>query len=205
MPIIRINYAFLVPFVIFTLPEAALFQEEAIIALILILLGSAGTFTGNKFATFFASTSLLGIIVWGKVASDLYHLPGLDSALLLLEFMLVILLMELSNTAISFHKTYAQIQDRNDEISAEYRRGLIEWARIKFSNLATLIGLAFVLSLGLLVVGDLVSISVNQIAFSGILVMIAVVALLILLIHGREPEEKRRQGIATQHPNASYF
>jgi len=150
-------------------------------------------FTGNQSASLFVSASLLGIIVWGKVASDLYNLPGLDSGLLLLEFMAVILLMEFSSTAILFHKTYVQIQDRNDEISAEYRRSLIGWARVKLLSLTRLIGIAFGLSLGLLVVGDLVSVSVNQIAFSGILVMVAVVALLILLTYGREPDEKKRE------------
>jgi len=49
-----------------------------------------------------------------------------------------------------------------------------------------------VLSLGLLILGSLVSISFNQIAFSGVLVLAAVVAIFILLTYRREPELRRR-------------
>ncbi len=148
--------------------------------------------TRNRTAAILTSASLLGLVIWGKVASDLYRLPGIDSALLLLEFMLVVFLMEASNTTISFDHIYRQLQSKNDNVSTEYRGGLIIWARDQFLNLGRLIAAAFGLSLGLLVVGDLVSISVNHVAFSGILVLVAVAVLLVLLTHGREPETRRR-------------
>ena len=49
---------------------------------------------------------------------------------------------------------------------------------------------AFGLSLGLLVIGGIVSVSVNQLAFSGILVIVAVIALVVLLTYRREPEDR---------------
>lgn len=138
------------------------------------------------------STILLGLIIWGKVATDLYQLPGIDSALLLLQFMIVILLMEASNATISFERGYRLLGAKTDEISENCRRELIVWMREHLKNLATLVTVATGLSLGLLVLGDLISVSINQIAFSGVLVLLAVVVLLVLVVYGREPEPRDR-------------
>jgi len=106
--------------------------------------------------------------------------------------MLVIFLMEASDTTISFDRASLPLKGKNDDISTSYRLELILWARNQLLSIGRLIAAAFGLSLSLLVMGDLVSISVNQIAFSGILVMVAVVALLILVTYGREPEDRDR-------------
>ena len=50
---------------------------------------------------------------------------------------------------------------------------------------------AFMLSIGLLVFGSLVNVSVDQLAFAGILVLASVIAILFLLTHRREPETDR--------------
>jgi hypothetical protein len=132
------------------------------------------------------------LIVWGKVAIDLFSLPETDSALLLLQFMIVILLMEASNATISFDEAYRQVRGKRDDISERYKSELMVWVREHLKNIGTLIMLATGLSLILLVVGDQVSISTDQIALSGILVLVAVAALLILLVYGREPEQVER-------------
>jgi hypothetical protein len=67
-----------------------------------------------------------------------------------------------------------------------------KWERVQLLSLGKLTLASFGLSLGLLILGSLVSVSVNQIAFSGILVLAAVVAIFILLTFRREPEEPRR-------------
>jgi hypothetical protein len=162
-----------------------------LIIAVLTVLGLTGMLTGNLAAASITSASLLALIIWGKVASDLYRLAGPDSAILLLQFMLVILLMEASGTALRFDATYKQLQGRNDEISAEARTRVTEWARAQLLSLGRLTTAAFLLSLGLLVLGSIVSVSINQLAFSGSLVLAAVVALLILLIYRREPEEQK--------------
>lgn len=139
-----------------------------------------------------ASASLLLLVVWGKIADDLYGLPGPDSALLLFQFMLVILLMEASIAALTFDSAIKELKDRNDDFSALARSRATEWAGTQLFNLAKLTTASFGVSLGLLVLGSLLSVSVNQIAFSGVLTLAAVIAILILLTYRRTPDERKR-------------
>lgn len=132
------------------------------------------------------------LIIWGKIADDIYGLPGPDSALLLFQFMLVIFLMEASTTALIFQSSINQLDGKNDDLSTLARTRVIKWERVQLLNLGKLALGAFGLSLGLLILGSLVSVSVNQIAFSGVLVLAAVIAIFILLIYQREPDERRR-------------
>ena len=145
----------------------------------------------NRTAILAASGSLLLLIVWGKVAGDIYGLPGPDSALLLLQFMLVIFLMEASATALIFDSTIKQLEGKNDDLSTLAKMRVMKWEQAQLLSLGKLALGAFGLSLGLLILGSLVSVSVNQIAFSGVLVLAAVIAIFILLTYRREPEERR--------------
>ena len=151
-----------------------------------------GTLSRNRTAVFLSSASLLLLIVWGKIASDVYGQPGPDSALLLFNFMLVIFLMEASTTALTFDSTIKELEGKNDVLSTLARRRVTKWARVQLFSLGKLTTAAFGLSLGLLVLGSLVSVSINQIAFSGVLVLLAVVAIFILLTYRREPEKRTR-------------
>ena len=139
-----------------------------------------------------ASASLLLLLIWGKVARDLYGLPGPDSALLLLQFMSVIFLMEASTTTLTFDYTIKQLEGKDDDLSAMARMRVTDWERVQLLNLGKLTIASFGLTLGLLILGSLVSVSVNQIAFSGILVLAAFVAIFILLTYRRDPQERRR-------------
>lgn len=135
---------------------------------------------------------MLLLIVWGKIAGDIYRLPGPDSALLLLQFMLVIFLMEASTTTLTFDSTVKQLKGKNDDISVLARMRAMEWARVQLFSLGKLTIAAFGFALGLLVLGGLLSVSINQIAFSGVLVLAAVVAIFVLITYRREPEKQRR-------------
>jgi hypothetical protein len=146
----------------------------------------------NRTAILVASGSLLLLILWGKIAGDLYSIPGPDSAVILLQFMLVIFLMEASTTLLTFDSHIKQLQGKNDELSSTARIRLTEWERVQLFNLGKLTAASIGLSLGLLIVGSLVSVSFNQIAFSGVLVLAAIVAIFVLLTYRREPEERRR-------------
>ncbi len=146
----------------------------------------------SRSAVWLASASLLLLIVWGKVARDLYGQPGPDSALLLLQFMLVIFLMEASTTTLTFDNAIKQLEGGNDDLSALARMRVTKWERVQLLNLGRLTIASFGLTLGLLILGSLVSVSVNQIAFSAILVLAAFVAIFILLTYRREPEERKR-------------
>jgi len=154
-------------------------------------MGLVGMLLGNRTAIFVASGSLLLLIVWGKVVGDIYRLPGPDSALLLFQFMLVIFLMEASTTVLTFDSTIRQLEGKNDDLSSLARMRVMNWERVQLFSLGRLTLASFGLSLGLLILGSLVSVSVNQIAFSGILVLAAVVAIFVLLTYRREPEQRR--------------
>ena len=191
--LLKINFVIVVPWIALTVPAAAIYQQQLLIILVLVPLGLSGTLTGSRSASSLTSVVLIGLIIWSKVGSDLFHLGTLDSALLLLEFMTVIFLMEATNTAISVDQRLKQLRGRNDDFSLETRRHLLGWAREHILGLAKITSLSFALSLGLLVVGDLLSVSFSQIAISGVLVLVAVAALVVLLIYGREPEQSRRR------------
>ncbi len=203
VPLLKVNHVFLVPLIILGLPSVVLFQQGLLIIPILVVVGLAGMLTRNSVAASMTSVSLLGLIVWGRIASDLWGLTGIDTALLLLEFMLVILLMEASSAVISFDTINKRLEGKNDNASVESRARLTEWLGAQLASLGKLIATAFALSLGLLVIGDLVSVSVNQFAFSGALVLLAVVALLILLTYRREPEDRKRRNALFQHSHTS--
>jgi hypothetical protein len=131
-------------------------------------------------------------MVWGKIAGDIYGLPGPDSAILLLQFMLVIFLMEASTTALTLDSAIKRLEGKYDDLSESARMRAMNWERVQLLNLGKLTVASFGLSLGLLILGSLVSVSFNQIAFSGVLVLAAVVAIFVLLTYRREPEEPRR-------------
>ena len=147
---------------------------------------------GSRIATFIASGTLLLLVVWGKVAADIYSLPGPDSALFLLQFMLVIFLLEASTVVLNSDSVFKQLKGKNDELSSIARVRVMSWKQVQLLGLGKLMLASFGLSLGLLIIGSVVSVSVNQIAFSGVLVIAAVVAIFVLLTYRREPEERKR-------------
>ena len=189
----KLNHILLVPSILLTLPPAALFQQPILILAILTVVGLTGMLLRKTVLATIASASLLGLIVWGKIASDLFSLPGPDSALLLVEFMLVIFLMEASNVVLTLDSTGRQLEGKTDEFSETARTRLLEWARIQFARLGRLTIASSALALLLLVLGGVVSVPAGYIAFSGTLVLAAVAAIVILLTYRREPEERRRR------------
>ena len=190
--LLRINYVFLAPWIVLSLPPVSLAQQSILVAAIVAIIGLGGMLLGSKDSIWLASASLLLLLVWGKVASDLYGLPGPDSALLLLQFMLVIFFMEASTTILKLDYTINKLKGKEDELSALARVRVTKWERSQLLNLGKLTFASFGLTLGLLILGSLISVSVNHIAFSGILVLAALVAIFILFTYRREPEERRR-------------
>ncbi len=189
---LRINYVFLAPWIVLSLPPSALGQQSILVTAPVAIVGFAGMSLGNRATIYAASGSLLLLIVWGKVAGDLYGLPGPDSAVLLLQFMLVIFLMEASITVLTLDSAIKPLEGKNDDLSESARMRAMRWERVQLFNLGKLSAASFVLSLGLLILGSLASISFDEIAFSGVLVLAAVVAIFVLLTYRREPEEQRR-------------
>lgn len=156
------------------------------------MVGLAGTLLRISSAAFVASGALLVLIVWGKVASDLFALPGEDSALLLLKFITVIFLMEVSGAVIIMDNAWVKLLGRDDDLSKAARTRLVRWITAQITSLGKLTAGAFGLSIVLLLIGGFVNVSFSQLAFSGVLVLAAVVAILILLTYRREPETPRK-------------
>lgn len=191
-PLLRINYVFVTPWITLSLPPIALGQQAILVTAVVAIVGLAGMLLGNRTVVLAVFGSLLSLIVWGKVVNDIYELPGPDSALFLLQFLLVIFLMEASSVVLSFDSIIKQLEGKNDDLSSLARMRMSKWERVQLFNLGKLTLASFGLSLGLLTLGGLASVSINQIAFSGVLVLVAVVAIFVLLTYRREPEVQRR-------------
>jgi len=185
-----VNYLFLAPWIIFSLSPAVLFQQSILVAGLIVTVGEVGMLTNNRRASMIASSSLLFVILWSKVASDLYSLPSPDTAVLLLQFLVTIFLMEASASAIVFRITSSQIS-KVGEVSQTSRTSLNRWAVGQLTGLAKLFVGGFLLSLALLVVGSIISVSFSQLALTGALALGAVVAILFLLTYRREPQTMR--------------
>ncbi|HVH15953.1 MAG TPA: hypothetical protein VNA15_09595 [Candidatus Angelobacter sp.] len=195
MPFLKINYLLLAPWIILSLPPLAIGQQQILVTSLVATFGLMGMMLGNRSVVLSVSASLLLLIVWGKIVADIYGLPGPDSALLLLQFMLVIFLMEASTTALAFDGKIKELRGRDDDLSALAIKRVGEWARVQLFSLGKLTTAAFGLSLGLVIFGSLVSVSVDQLAFSGFLVLASVVAIFILLTYRREPRELERSKV----------
>lgn len=191
-PLLKVNYVFLAAWIVLSLPPIALAQQSVLVLAAVAIIGFVGMLTGSRTAIFIASGTLLLLVVWGKVATDIYSLPGPDSALFLLQFMLVIFLMQASTVVLISDSIFKQLKGKNDELSSIAWVRVMNWKQVQLSSLGKLMLASFGLSLGLLILGSLVSVSVNQIGFSGVLVVAAVVAIFVLLTYRREPEERKR-------------
>ena len=167
------------------------FQQQLYILLILVIVGLAGMLLRLPRAAHAASATLLILIIWGKVATDLFALPAMDSALLLLQFLAVIFLMEASSTTLTMEGVRLKLQGKDDDVSRAARVRLLKWTSAQLGSLAKLAVGGFGLALALLLIGGFVNLAINQLAFSGILVIASVVAILVLLTYRREPEERK--------------
>ncbi len=134
-----------------------------------------------------ASMGLLLLLIWGKVAGDLFGIGAPDTAVFLVQFMAILFFWEASSIALIFDSAFKELGPKLDDISVAIRIRVSDWARLQLVALAQLSLAAIGLSLGLLVLGSTVSVSINQLGFTAILVLAYVVAILFLLTNRREP------------------
>jgi hypothetical protein len=135
--------------------------------------------------------TLLVLLVAGKVGTDLALAPNPDTAVLLLQFVAVIFFMEASRVVLSFDTETSELGGKTDDMSQAIRERLSMWVRGQLGRQARLMIGALGLSLVLLVLGGFTSVSVNQLAFSAILVLLVVGALVFLITQRREPETRQ--------------
>src|SRR6266516_5405381 len=137
-PFLKINYVILAPWIILSLPTSALGRESILVTATVAIVGLSGMLLRNKTAVLAASGRLLVLIVWGKVTADLYGLPGPDRAVLLLQFMLVIFLMEASTTDLTVDSAIKPLVGKNDALSESARMRAMRWERVQLFNLGKL-------------------------------------------------------------------
>lgn len=188
MFLVRVSLILLTPLIVFGIPSDALFQQQAIVILAIPAAGIVGMFARIRSMVLLSYGSLMLLTIWGKVASDIGSLPGPDSAVFLAEFMLVILLMEASLAILNFDNARQPLKDKVDDLSSQNLVQLSIWLTGQLFNLGRITLAGFGLALALLLVGTFVSVSFNQLAFSGALVLGVVVVLMLLVTYRREPK-----------------
>ncbi len=187
----RLHYLFLAPWIVLAVPSPVFLGLGILIVLVIVVIGLVGTFAQKQALATLASVTLLVLLVAGKVGTDLTRASSPDTAVLLLQLVAVIFFMEASRVISSFNKEKSELAGKTDDISQAIRERLSIWVKDQLSRQARLIIGALGLSLVLLVLGGFTSVSINQLAFSAILVLLVVGALVFLITQRREPETHR--------------
>jgi len=156
--------------------------------IIIALSGVLGMILGLSRLASSASLSLISLLVWGKIATNILKTPPPDTALLLSQFVATIFLMEASRVVLSYDEEYRELNGRDDNFSNIASLELVGWLRGQLRGQAKLGVSTLALSMVLLVIGGFSGVSISQVYFSAALVLLFVGALLFLLIHRREPE-----------------
>lgn len=181
----------MVPWIVLTVPSQVFLGYGGLLALSIITVGVSGNLARMKGMSTVASISLLSLLILAKVRTDLIGLPAPDTAVLLLQFVMVIFFMEASLVIISFNRIAGQLSSKTDDSSLAIRQRLEMWVKGQVARQAQLVVGALGLSLFLIVLGGLTSVSLSQLLFSGSLVLVVIGILLFLITQRRESESHR--------------
>ena len=188
---VRLHYFLLAPWIVLTQPSEVFLGSGGLLTLIVITVGVSGNLARVRSGSTVASISLVVLLILGKARTDILRLPAPDTAIFLLQFVLIIFFMEASSVILSFGKAASQLSGRSGDMSQVMRQELEVWVRGQLGRQATLIVGALALSLLLIVLGGLTSVSITQILFSGSLVLVVIGILLLLITQRRESESQR--------------
>ena len=189
--LVRLHYLFLAPWIVLSVPTQVFLGLGMLITLGIVAVGLSGIFAKSELLTTLASVALLVSLVAGKVGVDLVRASAPDTAVLLLQFVAVIFFMEATRVVLSFDRETDELAGKTDEASQAVRRRLRMWVTRQLSSQARLVIGGLALSLALLVFGGFTNVAINQLAFSAILVLLVVGALLFLITQQREPEARQ--------------
>ncbi len=184
------HYLYLSPLIVFAVPPEALLGQPGPVALVVALTGSTGMLLHQRKLALLGSMTLLGLLIWGKVAADLLKSSPQDTAVLLAEFIAILFFMEACMVILTFDSTRKGLEERDDEISRAQQARLLKWATGQVSRQGKLALATILLSVTLLPLAGATSISSNQLAVSGSLALVAITMLLFLVTYRREPEGK---------------
>jgi len=188
---VRLHYLLLAPWIVLAVPSHVFLGLGFLIVLVVVAAGLSGMFARKQVLTTLASMTLLVLLVAGKVGTDLIVASSPDTAVLLLQLVAIISFMEASRVVLSFDKETSELAGRIDDMSQAIRQRLGVWVIGQLRRQARLMIGALGLSLVLLVFGGFTSVSINQLAFSAVLVLLVVGALLFLITQKREPETRQ--------------
>ncbi len=186
----KLHYLVFVPWIVLAVPTQVFLGLGILLVPVIMAVGLYGTLTRKQRSTALASVALLVVLLAGKVWIDLARASAPDTAVLLVQFVSVIFFMEASRVVLSFDKELSELGGRMDEGARAVIERSETWVRGQLTRQARLSIGALGLSLVLLVLGGLTSVSINQIAFSAILVLLVVGALVFLITQRREPETR---------------
>ena len=178
------------PWIVFAFPSQIFLGLGTLIVIVIIVVGLVGTFAKRQVHATLASVTLLAFLVAGKARVDLTSAPSPDTLVLFLQFVAVIFFMEASRVILSFDKERSELAGKTDGMSQAISERLSTWVKGQLSRQARLTIGALGLSLVLLVLGGFTSVSINQLAFSAVLVLLVVGALVFLITQRREPETR---------------
>ncbi len=177
----------IVPWIVFSISANTVAQLQLPLTILIASIGLAGTFSGRRKLVALTYGLLVLLLIWSKTVGDFLRVPGPDTALFLFEFMMILFFLEVSNTTLVFESNYRMVKDLDDLLSNNARHQIVRWRNNQFLSIGKMTVAALGLSLGLLLLGGLFSVSVNQLAFASILVVVSVIVLFFLLTHRREP------------------
>jgi hypothetical protein len=182
----------IVSWIVLTINPVILGNTQLPLMIVLALLGLVGTFLRMRSVVTLMYTVLLAVFIWGKAVGDLFHVQAPDTALFLLQFVSILFLYEITQISLSFESDFQPVKNRDDNFSVVARSDILKWYNKQFATIGKSTIASLGLSLGLVILGALLSVQVNQLAFAGILVIVSVVTLLLLLTYRREPQFTRR-------------
>jgi len=189
---VKFHFLFIAPLVLFSIPSIGLLGLNIPLLILITVSGMAGNLlTRKRFATL-TSIALLCLLVWGRVADDLFNVKPPDTAIFLVEFGMVLFLMEANQVLLTFETLHRAHRGKSDDLSSALEDRLWIWLRSQFSRQGKIAFGSLGISLALLPLAGFTSISTEQLPLTGALLLIAVIALLFLVTYRREPE--RRSG-----------
>src|SRR6266852_714119 len=189
---VKFHFLFLAPLVLFSIPLQGLLGLNIPVLILITVSGISGNLLARKRLSTLTSIALLCLLVWGRVTDDLFSIKPPDTAIFLVEFGMVLFLMEANLVLLTFEAAHRAHRGKSDELSNALEARLWIWLQNQFSRQGKIAVGSLGISLALLPLAGFTSISTEQLPITGALLLIAVIALLFLVTYRREPERRSR-------------
>lgn len=183
-----LNPLFIAPWIFFSVPPQLVLFQPLVFAVLTVVMGIVGILSKKRAVVSLTFAILLVLMISGEVYTHIFGRPGPDTAVFIIQFVMILFLYEASSTVLKFDKVNSRTKAKEDNFSRNVEAQVAEWIWRQFLSLSELTLGAVGLSLALVVIGGFANVSVDQIGFTAVLVLAAVIAMLFLLTYRREPE-----------------